>query len=121
MDQIVQVFSKELKNQMQINRRKNMINCLIKIKKGVLSLKNVPESMRTDEICFAAVSKNGLELQYVPMDLRTLELCKVALLNNRLAKVYVPENISKELEKYNHFKTKLPKIKSKSRKEELER
>ena len=65
------------------------------------SLKYVPESMKTKEICELAVSNDGRALEYVPESMKTNELCRIAVRgkapnlrsNDKRALEYVPQNL----------------------------
>ena len=61
-------------------------------------LMDVPESLRTKEVCLAAVQRNGYELKYVPDELKTREICEAAVQKEGVALVYVPDDLkTKEL------------------------
>jgi hypothetical protein len=53
-------------------------------------LKEMPEELKTQELCFEAVKENGAALAHVPEHLRTPELCLEAVKQNGGALQYVP-------------------------------
>jgi len=71
--------------------------CLEAIKKNGYELCYVPESLKTAELCLEAIKKNGDTLCYVPENLKTEELCIEAVKQNSMALNYVPENLKTEL------------------------
>ena len=69
------------------------------------ALIDIPEDMRTYELCEVAVKDFPYALQYVPEELKTLEICSVALsqgyLSAELLEAFVPDEFQEELaEKY---------------------
>jgi hypothetical protein len=63
------------------------------LEQGELELYNVPEELRTPELCKIAVSKNGKALEYVPEELKTPEICKIAVSQNGMVLEHVPEEL----------------------------
>jgi hypothetical protein len=63
---------------------------LEKIKNGG-DLKDVPEKLKTYELCMTAVKQNGWNFEYVPEKHKTFELCMAAVEAYRNALEYVPE------------------------------
>ena len=52
------------------------------IKSGAIDFeKDIPDEVKTAEICLAAVKENGMGLSAVPKDIRTKEICLAALAN----------------------------------------
>jgi ABC-type oligopeptide transport system substrate-binding subunit len=60
------------------------------IAQGDLSLSDIPEELRTPEVCKIAVAKNGKALEYVPEKMRTPEIYKLAVTQNGMALYYMP-------------------------------
>jgi hypothetical protein len=60
-------------------------NYLAEVKAG-LSLRNIPFSARTEEVCMAAVTQNYRDLLYVPR--QTFEMCVAAAKQNEYALMY---------------------------------
>ena len=58
-----------------------------------LYLQDVPENMKTMDVCLKAVSNGGLALEYVPENMKTMDVCLKAVSNGGLALEYVPENM----------------------------
>jgi len=54
-------------------------NHLAAVNQDSYTLQDVPNELRTPEICMAAVNQNGWSLRYVPNELRTPELCMAAV------------------------------------------
>ena len=63
------------------------------VEKDGKALTDVPDALRTPELCKIAVSNNGDALYFVPNALRTPELCKIAVSNNGAALIYVPREL----------------------------
>jgi hypothetical protein len=57
---------------------------------GIISLKDVPESERTESLCMTAVKKDPLELKYVPDKNRNREMCMIAVKEQARMLYYVP-------------------------------
>ena len=75
------------------------------VEKDGRALADVPEELKTVELCEVAVKDFPYALQYVPEELKTLEICSVALsqgyLSAELLEAFVPEEFQEELaEKY---------------------
>ena len=75
------------------------------VEKDGMNLGDVPEELKTVELCEMAVRKMGQALEFVPEELKTLEMCSVALsqgyLSAELLEAFVPDEFHKELaEKY---------------------
>ena len=75
------------------------------VEKDGMNLGDVPEELKTVELCEVAVKDFPYALQYVPEELKTLEMCSVALSQGYLAaellEAFVPDEFHKELaEKY---------------------
>lgn len=49
------------------------------VKSDPYNLREVPQNLKTPELCMLAVGENGATLQYVPEQLRTPEMCKTAV------------------------------------------
>ena len=62
-----------------------------------LFLENVPEEVKTAEICIEAVKEHVSALQYVPEKFKTSELCRIAVQKYGPSLEYVPEEIKKEM------------------------
>ena len=60
------------------------------------ALKDVPDNLKTSELCKLAVRYDGIALQYVPINLRTLEICEQAVINSSKAIKYVNDEQMKE-------------------------
>lgn len=58
-----------------------------------LLLENVPESLKTPELCQIAVQEQARTLEYVPEALKMLELCLMAVRKDGYALEYVPESL----------------------------
>jgi hypothetical protein len=56
-------------------------------------LSEVPETLRSYEVCYRAVSRNGAALQFVPEEHKAETLCWVALSNNGGAGGYLPVSL----------------------------
>ena len=67
------------------------IDYLSMVRRDGSALKNVPEALKTPEICDAAVQKNGYALQFVPEALMTPEVCLAAVQQDGVALCYVPK------------------------------
>jgi hypothetical protein len=68
--------------------------CLAAVRRGYQgwqALEYVPESAKTPELCLYAVQRNGYALKFVPEALKTPELCLDAVQSNRYALKFVPE------------------------------
>jgi len=61
------------------------------------ALEDVPQELKTIELCTIAVSKYGYILQCVPQDLRTPELCKIAVSESGWALQFVPQELKLEI------------------------
>jgi hypothetical protein len=61
------------------------------VKKEGLALEDVPEKLKTYDVCLAAVRNSGWVLGYVPEKHKTAELCLEAVRQNGVALVDVPE------------------------------
>ncbi len=59
-------------------------------------LEDVPEPLRTQELCTAAVRQNGCALEFVPWPMRTQELCEAAVRNSGEALASVPSSVKTE-------------------------
>jgi uncharacterized protein (TIGR02145 family) len=64
---------------------------LEEVKENGLALENVPEALKTAEMCMAAVENEGLALGDVPEALKTAEMCMAAVKNDGLALDFAPE------------------------------
>jgi hypothetical protein len=51
---------------------------------------DVPDALKTPELCLVAVQNEGEALEYVPEALKTPELCLAAVQNDGKALQYVP-------------------------------
>jgi hypothetical protein len=58
-----------------------------------ISLNDVPDKMRTSEVCKASVEKYSPNLEFVPAKLRTLELCTIAVADKGSNLKYVPDHM----------------------------
>lgn len=47
-----------------------------------MALKDVPDDIKTAEICMAAVKADNYALEFVPDALKTAEMCKIAVVPN---------------------------------------
>ncbi|MDR2719167.1 MAG: DUF4116 domain-containing protein [Treponema sp.] len=65
--------------------------CLEAVRNFGLALSNVPEKHKTAELCLEAVRQEGFALEDVPEELRTAELCFEAVRNDGIALFDVPE------------------------------
>ena len=70
-----------------------------------MNLGDVPEELKTVELCEVAVKDFPYALQYVPENMRTFEICDIALSQGYLAaellEAFVPDEFQEELaEKY---------------------
>jgi hypothetical protein len=66
---------------------------LAKVKKNGSELKNVPDNLKTTEVCLAAVQSKGYALEYVPDNLKTAEICLAAVQQDGYALLYVPTKL----------------------------
>ena len=57
------------------------------------ALKDVPEELKTKELCEMAVKSHGFALAYVPEELRIPRLCYVAIKNDGTTLELVPEEL----------------------------
>jgi hypothetical protein len=58
------------------------------------SLRYIADSLKTEELCFAAVKKSGWELEFVPENLKTEELCFEAVKQSWRALQYTEAHLS---------------------------
>lgn len=66
---------------------------LERVQQNGLALQDVPEELRTPELCKLAVQQDGLALEDVPEELRTPELYKLAVQQDGWALKFVPEEL----------------------------
>lgn len=59
----------------------------------ITRLRNIPDDMKTPELCLAAVKQDGMALEYVPDHLKTPELCLTAVRKHGLAYLVVPDRL----------------------------
>ena len=71
--------------------------CLEAVTKWGYGLAHVPRAYRTAEICLAAVKNQSGALEYVPKDLITLEMCVIASKDRAFCIEYVPEHLVNEV------------------------
>ena len=70
------------------------------------AFKQVPEELKTPEMCYTAVKAYGKVFEFVPEELKTRELCEIALedvldhFKDEFLESYVPEEL------HNEFKNK---------------
>jgi Domain of unknown function (DUF4116) len=67
--------------------------CKLAVSQEGWTLGSVPKQLRTPEICKLAVSQEGRALNAVPFNIRTPELCKLAVSQNGRALLFVPEEL----------------------------
>jgi hypothetical protein len=70
--------------------------CKIALARSGWTLWHVPVPLRTDEVCRIAVTQNGSALWAVPKDLRTEDLCRIAVAQSGLALEHVPKDLRSE-------------------------
>lgn len=61
------------------------------MKSKKLSLQDMPDDLKTTEVCLAAVRQSGRDLRFVPDALKTAEICAEAVRQNRWVLEFVPE------------------------------
>jgi hypothetical protein len=75
--------------------------CLIAVREHGNNLKDVPEELKTPEMCLLAVQKYvswGRNLQYVPEKLKTLKVCIASYENDPDgAKKFIPKELMMEV------------------------
>ena len=64
--------------------------CRLAVAQDGLALAYVPEEHKTVEMCRVAVAQHGEALYYVSIELRTVEMCRVAVAQDGEALGYVP-------------------------------
>jgi hypothetical protein len=67
------------------------------ISRGWIMFENVPNELRTSDLCLASVTKDGNNLEHVPEGLRTPELCREAVRQNAEAIRFVPQELLHQL------------------------
>ena len=67
---------------------------LVNEKGFYVSLDDIPDVCRTEEVCFEAVKKHGYMLQYVPWKARTEKVCLAAVENDGTALEYIGGSLS---------------------------
>jgi len=69
--------------------------CLAAVTYDGWQLEDVPDALLTREIYLAVVTRDGWMLMYVPENMRDYEICAAAIANDRylVAINYVPENL----------------------------
>ena len=58
-----------------------------------MALLDVPDELRTEEICLEAVKQNGMVLQFLHIKLKTVEVCLEAVKSSGRALEYVSESL----------------------------
>jgi len=61
------------------------------------ALEDVPQELRTPDLCKIAVAQYGYALKYVPQDLRTKDLCTIAVAQYGWALQWVPKDLKLEV------------------------
>jgi hypothetical protein len=77
LDQVLQTFNRQM--------------LIESIKLNPLTLKYIPENLKTFEICFLAVVNYGLTLEFVPESLKGGKMCFLAVGQHGRALEFVPE------------------------------
>ncbi len=70
--------------------RQNLVDA---VRQDGMNLQDVPEGMRTPEVCLETVKQDGMALEFVPEKLKTKELCRAALQNDGMALQYVRDGL----------------------------
>lgn len=70
--------------------------CFAAVSVSGTDLEDVPNALKSKELCLAAVQENGEALQYVPDSLKTRELCFEAVKRRNFALKWVPEKLRTE-------------------------
>jgi hypothetical protein len=70
---------------------------LAELKKGAISLYNVPQQFRDEEMCIIGVRFDSQAARYIPGEILTTEFCKKVIITNPKTILTIPVNKTKEL------------------------
>lgn len=70
--------------------------CLRAIKKDGAAIRDVPEDVKTYEMCYLAIQENGKELDMVPLQFRDEKMCLAAVSDDGVAILAVSEALRTE-------------------------
>ena len=86
-----------------MEKKTTLAEALEAVQKDGIALKDLPDELKTEEVCLAAARENGYALAFMPEETRTPAVCIEALLENGWAIAFVPEALRERVPEFDEL------------------